>query len=625
MFLLRGSVVALARQAAAGSLVPHLVEQFRFQYGYNPPRSEVRSWERSIPALLGQLAGAGLGEVEVLVEYRLPLSSKRADVVLVGQHPRGGPSCVVVENKQWSRIELVDTEHRLVEVTGAGEQERLHPQEQVRRYVEYLEDFNRYLGEHPGSLAGCVYLHNAASGNVAGLRGADLADLTSYPAFAADEMTAMRSFLTQRLAPAPGAQFADDLLHSVIAPSKQLLKLVPQEIAANPQFTLLDEQQVAYQVVLRAVEHARRSDAKEAVIITGGPGAGKSVIAMALLGELAKRGYNVSHATGSKSFTTTLRQVVGRRVPRVMALFRYTNVFMDAERNGLDVLIVDEAHRIRLTSTNRFTRKDKRLGTPQADELVCAARVPVFLIDEHQGVRPYEIGTVTSIEQACARNGAVVRRVDLDGQFRCGGSEIYVGWVEQLLGLRAGGPQPWPGDDTFNLLLADSPEQMEAELLSKIDDGYISRITAGYCWRWSKPRLDGTLVDDVLIGNWSRPWNLRSDKALNGIPPSSLWATEDAGFGQVGCIYTAQGFEYDYGGVIIGDDLVWRDDHWEPSPAASHDPDLRHADNFDELVRNTYKVLLTRGLLGCIIYSADEETRRMLAGLAIPALQAAGQ
>ena len=279
-----------------------------------------------------------------------------------GQHPRGGPSCVVVENKQWSRLELVDSEHRLVGLADGGGQEHLHPQEQVRRYVEYLQDFNRYLGQHPGSAAGCVFLHNATSGNIAGLRHPDLADLSFYPAFAADEVAKMRSFLTHRLAPAPGAQFADDFLASAIAPSKQLLKLVPQEIAANPQFILLDEQQVAYEMVLRAVEHAKRSDAKEAVIITGGPGSGKSVIAVALLGELAKRGYNVSHATGSKSFTTTLRQVVGRRVPRVKELFRYTNVFMDAERNGLDVLIVDEAHRIRLTSTNRFTKAEKRSG-----------------------------------------------------------------------------------------------------------------------------------------------------------------------------------------------------------------------------------------------------------------------
>ena len=132
----------------------------------------------------------------------------------------------------------------------------------------------------------------------------------------------------------------------------------------NPQFTLLDEQQVAYQVVLRAVEHAKRADAKEAVIITGGPGTGKSVIAVALLAELAKRGYNVSHATGSKSFTTTLRQVVGRRVRRVKEFFRYTNMFTDAERNGLDVLIVDEAHRIRQETTNRFMQADEALWHP---------------------------------------------------------------------------------------------------------------------------------------------------------------------------------------------------------------------------------------------------------------------
>jgi hypothetical protein len=228
--------------------------------------------------------------VEVLVEYRLPLSSKRTDVVLVGQHPHGGPSCVVVENKQWSRLELVDIEHRLVVVGGAGGRELLHPQEQVRGYVEYLGYFNRYLGEHPGSLAGCAFLHNATSRNIAGLRHPDVADLAFFPAFAADEIAAFRDFLTSRLTPAPGAQFADDFLHAQIAPSKQLLKLVPEEIKANPQFTLLDQQQVAFQVVLRAVEHAKRADAKEAVIITGGPGTGKSVIAVALLGELAKRG-----------------------------------------------------------------------------------------------------------------------------------------------------------------------------------------------------------------------------------------------------------------------------------------------------------------------------------------------
>jgi DUF2075 family protein len=460
------------------------------------------------------------------------------------------------------------------------------------------------------------------SSRIAGLRHPDLADLAAFPAFAADEMARFRAFLTARLAPASGVQVADDFLQSKIAPSKELLQHAREAIAGNPQFTLLDEQQVAFEVVLRAVQHAKRADAKEAVIITGGPGSGKSVIAVALVGELAKLGYDVAHATGSRSFTRTLKKVVSRRFTGVADLFMFTNQFTVAERNGMDVLIVDEAHRVREVTSWPRMPKAKRSGIGQADELVRAARVPVFLIDEYQGVRPNEVGTVARLEEACAKNGAVVRAVDLNGQFRCGGSEAYVRWVKNLLGLRTGGPQPWPGDDAFTLLLADSPLSMEEALRRENEQGQVARITAGFCWPWSKPRPDGSLVDDVVIGSWRRPWNLKSNKPLNGIPPAILWATENAGFGQVGCIYTAQGFEYPYGGVIMGPDLVWRNDHWVADPSASRDPDIRKAPDFDRLVRNVYKVLLTRGLQGCIIYSVDPQTQRMLASLGLPTLPA---
>jgi hypothetical protein len=624
VFLLRESVAVLNKRAAAGQLVPHLTERFRVEFGRSPSRSEVLSWERSIPPLLGQLGAAGLDQVEVLVEYMLPEYNGRADVVLLGEHPRGGPSCVVVENKQWSHAALVDAEQRLVVVPGVPGEGRDHPQEQVRGYVEYLQYYNCYLAGHPGSLAGCVYMHNATSASISGLRHPDLADLALFPIFAADEIADLRAFLTARLAPVSGVPYADDFLRSRIAPSKQLLRHAREAVAGNPQFTLLDEQRVAFSSVLQTVRRAKQADSKEAVIITGGPGSGKSVIAVALLGELAKLGFNVAHATGSRAFTRTLQKVVSRRFQGVRFLFRFTSDFTQAERNGMDVLIVDEAHRIRkVTSWPRMPRA-KRSGIGQADELIRAARVPVFLIDEHQGVRPNEIGTVARLREACAENGAEVHQVDLNGQFRCGGSEAYVHWVETLLGLRPGGPQPWTGDDAFELLLAGSPQEMEAGLRRRIEQAYVARITAGFCWPWSKPRPDGSLVEDVVIGSWRRPWNLKGPKALNGVPPAILWATDEAGFGQVGCIYTAQGFEYEYGGVIIGADLVWRDGRWVADPSASRDPDIRKADNFDRLVRNVYKVLLTRGLRGCVIYSVDPQTQRMLAGLGVPARPAGG-
>jgi len=128
-------------------------------------------------------------------------------------------------------------------------------------------------------------------------------------------------------------------------------------------------------------------------------------------------------------------------------------------------------------------------------------------------------------------------------------------------------------------------------------------------------------VPDVVIGDWSRPWNLRGDRAVGGAPPAPLWATDPAGFGQVGCVYTAQGFEYDWNGVIIGPDFVWRDDHWVAVRGASRDPNFRSLtkvsdQQFDRLVRNVYKVLLTRGVIGTVIYSVDPETRAMLWNLA---------
>jgi len=371
---------------------------------------------------------------------------------------------------------------------------------------------------------------------------------------------------------------------------------------------------------LHAVETARRADTKSVIVITGGPGSGKSVIALSLLGKLAERGRTAIHATGSRSFTMTLRKVSGRKGGRATSLFKYFNQFTDAERNGLDVLILDEAHRVRATSENRYTKAEARTGRPQVDELIGAARVPVFLLDQHQVVRPGEMGTIAEITAHAAAVGLTTIHIALDAQFRCGGSERYIGWVEQLLGLRGDGPAPWEPDPPFRLDVVDSPEELEGRLGAFRDSGYGARMAAGYCWPWSDPRSDGSLVPDVTIGSWSYPWNLRGDRGLPGAPPAALWASELDGFGQVGCVYTAQGFEYDWNGVIIGPDLVWRSGAWVSRREFNKDPDFRSRktvtdEEFDRLVRHVYKVLLTRGMVGTLVYSTDEETRAFLRSL----------
>jgi hypothetical protein len=379
-------------------------------------------------------------------------------------------------------------------------------------------------------------------------------------------------------------------------------------------FVLLDEQRDAYNYVLHAVERARRANTKTAVIVSGGPGSGKSVIALSLLGELSRQGRTVLHATGSRSFTQTLRKVAGARAPQVRKMFQYFNSFIAAAPNDLDALILDEAHRIRETSASRWTRAEHRTGKPQVEELLAAARVPVFLLDEFQVVRPGEQGTVEDIEKHAANNGIHVEKINLDAQFRAGGSEEYIQWVRRLLGLSTEGSLQWQGDPRFEVQVVDSPEEMEAVLRGHLEQGYSGRIAAGYCWPWSDPRPDGTLVPDVRIGAWARPWNLKGDRSIGGAPAAALWATDPAGFGQVGCVYTAQGFEYDYAGVILGPDLVWREDRWVPVRAANKDPEFRNRTkvsdlDFDRLVRNVYKVLLTRGMRGVLIMSTDPQTQ----------------
>ncbi|KIX80074.1 ATP-binding protein [Streptomyces sp. MBRL 601] len=617
--LFRESSASLAtRTHVEGQLAQLLTENFQHKHHHRPQPGEVRSWERSIPALANALVEAGLGEVEVMLEYGLPLTSKRADVILAGVHPTTGEhSYVVVELKQWSEA-YPDEDDPLLCRVPAYPAPVLNPIEQVRGYCDYLVSFNGALDRAPEMISGVAYLHNATDFGVAGLRAVVEDDRGRL--FTADQRGAFLGYLRSRLAAKPGAEAADALLQGKVRPSRQLMSVAAAEVRDREQFVLLDEQRVAYETVMSAVRKARRSHHKQVVVVAGGPGSGKSVIALSLLGDLYRRGVPALHATGSQSFTKTMRKVAGARKPEVQRLFKYFNSFMEAEPNDLDVLVCDEAHRIRRTSANRYTKAALRTGRPQVAELMDAARVPVFLLDQHQVVRPGEMGTVEQIQAAAAEQDLDCTVVRLDSQFRCGGSDAYLRWVVDLLALEGGSPTRWDPDGKVQLLTAESPRELEAFLEERRAQGYGARMSAGYCWKWTtkiKPSTQA-LPADVVIGDWARPWNLFGDRALLGAPPAPLWATDSAGFGQVGCVYTAQGFEYDWSGVIMGPDLVWRTDRWVLCRGASKDPSFTKAtpdEDVDRLVRNTYKVLLTRGMIGTVVYSTDAETREKLRSL----------
>lgn len=599
-------------------------EQALLQWEQRVGMSELVSWQHSLLQFLKDLVDGGLGVVEVLLEHQLPNSPKRMDAVLCGVHPEtGAPSYVVVELKQWSRVE--NATEKLVQISGYSDA-ILHPVEQVRWYCQYLVDMTPELAELPGAVHGIAYLHNARSADVQELNKFNPTDFGRL--FTKDSRSEMTEFLRTLLDAAGGRErsyeAANRLLTFKHAPTKPLLQLAATEIRGRQQFMLLDEQRVAYELVINAVERAREDKAKTVVIVLGGPGSGKSVIALSVLGELAGRELTVNHATGSRAFTKTMRKAAGAGDARTESIFKFFFDYKKSKLGELDVLICDEAHRI---------RNDSDLWRPapsmpwqsrrQIEQLIDVAWVPVFLLDERQLVRPGEMGSLAEIESAARGAGCRVRTVRLDGQFRCGGSDLYEVWVQRLLQLDSNPPVSWSQlaadlEDNFVVRNANTPSALESWLAHQHqNESGTARMTAGFCWQWSDPvgkRDQKRLVDDVRIGEWSRPWNVKPGKNVPGLPDSDYWATDVRGLGQVGCIYSAQGFEYDWAGVIFGPDLVRRGDRWEARREPSWDSVVKSASDsdFGDLIRNTYKVLLTRGMKGVCVYSTDPETQAFL-------------
>ncbi|MEU8189846.1 DUF2075 domain-containing protein [Micromonospora carbonacea] len=594
--------------------------------GFRVSDSERASWQRSLPALAEQLVSAGLADLDALVECQLPRSSRRIDVILAGAGLTSRrPAYLVVELKQWSTATVYDEAEKLVRVPGLADPQ-VHPALQVQAYCSYLEDFLPVLWEWPDSVHGLAYLHNADSRGIPELPVGDDAALDRRRmVFTRNRVGQLQEYLAGRFAPWRDAEAARRLLQAPVRPSRQLLAVTAEEVENRRHLVLLDEQRAAYELVMRGVRWADQGRRKRVVLVSGGPGSGKSAIALTLMASLARERRSVAHATGSRAFRKTVQRYARSRPfdpqQRTAPMFHYFMDFMNEPPDSLDVLICDEAHRIR----NRSTRGDRRGSKPQVQELIEVAKVPVFLLDDDQVVRPNEVGSVAMIRGAAERLDLEVDFVHLGAQFRCGGSPRYERWVLHLLGLAGTRPYAWAGDESFRLALADSPQQMETLLRWAHDGGTSARISAGFCWPWTEQPRGRQLVPDVRIGSWSKPWNAAGDHPPRGIPAGSYWATERSGFEQVGCIYTAQGFEYDWSGVILGRDLVARNGKLVCQPAESHDSaifDRRRqlpGQNAERLIRNAYKVLLTRGMRGTMIYSVDPETQDFLAGLVPPA------
>jgi DUF2075 family protein len=612
MQLYTGSSKQFIDDTVQNRITEKLKDSFFRHFRFNPPQGEVNAWRNSLSKLCNVIQYASLMDQGIAVEYQLPLSSKRLDCMMTGHSKSNDPSAVIVELKQWEAASATDVEDCVITFVGGAQREVLHPSRQVGNYQEYLQDCHTVFSSGGVRLASCGYLHNMQydpQGEIFSSRHAEI--LRKYPVYAGDQATELAEFLGGYVGGGNGQEVLSTVLKSKFRAGKKLLEHTSAVIKREKAYVLLDEQQVVFNSVLAKSKSSFHEKCKVVVLIEGGAGSGKSVIALNLLAELAEQGYNVHHATGSRAFTENIRKVVGRRAS---VLFKYFNNYDKAETNAIDVLIMDEAHRIRPNSFSMYTPKASRTERSQIEELVDASKVSVFFIDDLQVVRPNEVGSSSLIRETAMKFQANLYEFELDSQFRCNGSDGFVNWIDNTLDIRRTANVLWSRSDPFDFTIFDSVRDLERAIRKKAAEGYTARMMAGFCWPWSNATEEGGLVSDVEIGGWAMPWNARpeSTRLAKGIPKSHYWASDPNGINQVGCVYTAQGFEFDYAGIIFGLDLRYdpKTASWVGDKNQSHDSVVkRSGDKFMDLVKQTYRVLLTRGLKGCYVYFMDENTR----------------
>lgn len=606
-----------------------------------PNQSEIASWRNNAPRIKDLIELSGIQNTYVTFEYLVPYYKKRIDCVIYGRGLDNKGNVVHIELKQWSNYSVTpassegnfsvaencETEdektYSVNAITGGGVSTVPHPSQQVRGYDKYLKGFVEVLSKRQLGLTGAAYCYNykrngASNTALYNSRYKDL--LAQYRTYAGDEVEELADLLKSTLGNGDGLSVFNKMVNSPIHASKKLLDSAARLIYEGDvdAFSLLDDQIVARNTILDKIKRLETFSRKSVILVKGGPGTGKTVIALHLLAMIAgMKGKNIEvhYATKSKP----LLEGVKFNLPRnsdAQLLFHNVTQYVPAicEENGIDVLLVDEAHRMTKSANTQFTKRANRTDLLQVETLIRASKITVFFIDDKQVIRGLEVGSTALIREYAKKYNAMIEEVQLTSQFRCNGSDNYLDWLEQVLYNR----QATSAFDKkeFDFKIFDSPDELYSTIKEKNSlPQTTARLCAGFCWPWSSD-LDsnGDLVKDVRIGSFAMPWETHKD--IKKIPAGYVkwyeWAYKPEGIKQVGCIYTAQGFEFDYVGVIVGPDIVYNNYTGlvETNIKESKDPVLkRSGEKVDEYIRNIYRVLMSRGMKGCYVYFCDKPLR----------------
>lgn len=577
--------------------------------------AEFRAWAASLREMSRVLRDPQIpDDTGIGVEFGIPQTAKRIDFVLSGVDEAGTPHAVIVELKQWSSSKLSEKDGLIFANRGGRtETEGPHPSYQAWSYAALLNGFNEAVYESGTSLRPCAYLHNYRDDGI--IRDARYSPyLDKAPAFLKgdEELHKLRDFIKKYVRKGDNGALLYQIENGRIRPSKMLADSLAKMLKGNEEFVLIDDQKVVYETCLARAEQASENR-KQVVIVKGGPGTGKSVVAVNLLVALTKRGQVTKYVSKNAAPRAVYAEKLAGHVRKaeVKNMFSGSGVFFETEPNVFDTLVVDEAHRL-----NAKSGLYGNLGENQVMEIIRSAKCTIFFVDDDQIVTLADIGHTEELKRWASAAGAEITTLELSSQFRCGGSDGYIAWLDNWLGIRKTAN---PGFDrnSFDFRVVDSPVELHNLIREKNKVNNKSRVVAGYCWDW-KSKRDANAYDIVMPKfGYQAKWNLDID--------GSLWIISENSVEQVGCIHTCQGLELDYVGVIIGEDIEMRDGELAtaPSKRSRQDRSIRGyaskgkssplmEERVSMIVRNTYKTLMTRGLKGCFVYSTNESVAAFL-------------
>ena len=610
MIVYRSTKDGFTSDVDGGNIDAIILENFKAKLKHSTSHREVQSWWNSLNYMARVLGDDHIpGDAGVAIECQIPLTSKRIDFILSGTDAAQQPQVVIVELKQWTKAERTDKSGIVRTALGQGLHETSHPSYQAWSYAAMLEDFSETVRDEGIRLNPCAYLHNYGEDDV--IRHPFYGEyLDKAPVFLKTEMLQLRDFIKRFVRHGDQGQIMYRIDQGKIKPSRQLADALSGMLRGNREFVLLDEQKLVYESALH-LAHQAETRGKQVMIVQGGPGTGKSVVAINLLVELTRREKMVHYVSKNSAPREVFKaKLTGTLSPtRVQAMFKGSGAYVEAPAGQMDVLVVDEAHRL-----NEKSGLYGNQGENQIKEIIQTAACSVFFVDDHQQVTLKDIGSTQSIRHWARLAGATVHDFELPSQFRCNGSDGYVAMIDDLLQIRPTAQSDLEGLD-YDFRVVDSPNELRDLIRERNLQDNKSRLVAGYCWDW-KSKKDPQAMDIVLPEfGFGMKWNLSEDGPAWIIRPDSI--------DQIGCIHTCQGLEASYIGVIIGPDLVVRNGKvlGDPSKRSSMDRSIRGykqvlrdqpiegALRLTQIIQNTYRTLLTRGIKGCYVYCTDPETQ----------------